>query len=149
MISQRFRLPWRANKDAMLSTSGTLSGPLPAAERGDDLWDQAYQRVIHDDPPLGEKYVKALEKSRPSSGLPKHTSKSNHDTCSTEPQYEVLRATVKTQLEAFERDHRKPSKLQEVVTVIDRMKGFVSVAASQEPHAAVAWAALSLLLPVG
>jgi hypothetical protein len=96
----------------------------------------------------GEKYVKALEKSRPSSESPKQTSKSKHDTSPAEPQYEVLRATVKTQLEAFERDHRKPSKLQDVVTVIDRMKGFVTLAASQEPHTAVAWAALSLLLPV-
>jgi hypothetical protein len=52
------------------------------------------------------------------------------------------------QLEAYERDDRKPSKLQGVVTVIDRMKEFVTLAASQEPHAAVAWAALSLLLPV-
>jgi hypothetical protein len=52
MTSQRFKLPWRAKKNAALSASSTLSGPLSAAESGDDLWYRAYQQVISEDPAL-------------------------------------------------------------------------------------------------
>jgi hypothetical protein len=168
MTSRRLKLPWRIKKN-ITPSADSVSSEFPSADKDEDLWYLAFQQVVDRDPALvrprafrydqcsygrltltfkGEKYAKALEKSRRSSDVLTRGIQSKHDTSSKKPQYEVLRATVEVQLAAFEQDHRKPSNFQDIIAVINGLKGFVTLAASQEPHAAVAWAALSLLLPV-
>ena len=64
------------------------------------------------------------------------------------PTHRDLQTMVTIKLEEYQKKHTGGSLLQQSISVVKKMEGFISIAASQEPHAAVAWAAVSLLLPV-
>ncbi|KAF2809508.1 uncharacterized protein BDZ99DRAFT_498848 [Mytilinidion resinicola] len=98
-----------------------------------DLWDEAYNlfRNDKDKKKLMDGYEKFLE-----------TPPSSQD--STQPAVEAARARLTIGKETYV----IKEKVDKIISAIIYAKDFITAAASLEPHAALAWAGVSVLLPV-
>ena len=149
----------------VLPEAAAVSKAQPAnSSEPSDLWDRAYKR-LHEDTSSAkilEEYEKILirelsgtvDSHYPNSRIDKDTSDSNPGLA----REKQMAALVSKKLESIETARWK---LQlghatfEVKAQVDRIakavlfaKDFISSAASSEPHAALAWAGVSVLLPV-
>ncbi len=118
-----------------------------------DLWDEAYQALREGDSKLAEQYEETImrvdqEDTRHARLAPVRT-----------PARQVqLSAVIKRRLDSIEEDQTsftvagrrvvRQEQLDKVVRIVMFAKDFVSSAVSAEPHAALAWAGVCVLLPV-
>ena len=128
------------------SDSKTVLDPVPPS----DLWDEAYEALRETDSKLVERYeetIVRIDQEVPHLGP-----------IGSVARQEQLSALITRRLDSIEKDKKslvvagKSFVLQEqvnrVVRIVMFAKDFVSSAVSAEPHAALAWTGVCMLLPV-
>ena len=115
-----------------------------------DLWDEAYKVLCGTDSKLVEQYEETIMRE-------------NQDHAHLAPvgslaRQEQLSAVVTRRLDSIEKDQKSfivagkrvvlQEQLNKFVRVVMFARNFVSQAVSAEPHAALAWAGVCVLLPV-
>jgi hypothetical protein len=125
--------------------------------RSKDLWNEAYSRLREEDSKLMDAYEKdLLAFGSPES--PKAGAKASFDSPGGETCEEQLEKLVKYKLDAIQKTQLKitvggedivvKDQVCKVVRTILSFKDFIGAAISAEPHAALAWAGVVIILPV-
>ena len=121
-----------------------------------DLWDEAYKNLVKREPKLVHKYGNALANTQADlkiSDKPTTNLDPGEDAIQREHSY---RAIAQDLLDRFEqdpqvsksRDDSVRKRLYTAAKVVVTAKQFISSVADQEPHAAVAWAGICMLIPL-
>ena len=115
-----------------------------------DLWDEAYEALREANSKLAEQYEESIMRI-------------DHENGHLAPvgslaRQKQLSVVITKRLEAIEKDQKSfmvagrrvilQEQLDKVVRIVMFAKDFVSSAVSAEPHAALAWAGVCVLLPV-
>ena len=122
----------------------------------EDLWDEAYGNLVRKEPRLVHKYGKALAGTRTDLKVSDNCTTNfdlGEDALQRERDY---RAITKDLLDRFEKDPQLSKsqddaaqrRLYTAAKVVVAAKEFISSVVDQEPHAAVAWAGICMLLPL-
>ncbi|KAI9645115.1 hypothetical protein NHQ30_005849 [Ciborinia camelliae] len=114
-----------------------------------ELWLKALQNLKAKEPELIEKYSKILLQDATlnvSNGSPMRL---NSDVSAQATSNEILIKLAKERLDDFTIPSNKTDdKVENVVKVVIAAKSFVGAALESEPHAALAWAGVSMFLPL-
>ena len=138
-----------AASTALVNTSNDAATPLEHASPR-DLWDEAYEGLRSTDSKLVERYEEMI--------MRENEENANLAPIGSLARQEQLSAVVTRRLDSIEKDQKsftvagKRVVLQErfnkFVRIVMFARSFVSPAVSAEPHAALAWAGICVLLPV-
>jgi hypothetical protein len=136
----------------LIESSKHPRNPLPTnpetrSSLGDqiDLWDEAYKKLKREQPQLFEQYKCCIipDGSGPSSPL-------SLDTMESEQREQYLASQIEKKLQTIQEQEWSTASdvYKKIVKSVLFAKDFVGQAVSNEPHAALAWAGVSMLLPV-
>jgi hypothetical protein len=115
-----------------------------------DLWEKAWDFLSNSEPRLVQKYEKVLQRK-----CPDVTSNAASPKSSRQHQQELASIIVRRFVEQQNNPTTVQKVSQAIQTAVDQLvsvviagKDYISSAVSAEPHAALAWAGVCLLLPV-
>jgi N-terminal domain of NWD NACHT-NTPase len=126
---------------ASISETGKLS------EDWVDLWDQAYKKLTKENSKLFKRYKRCIVALGDESALSLAV---DLDTLGSEQREKYLANQIETRLRAIREQEWSTAGdvYKKIVETVLSAKDFVGEAVSNEPHAALAWAGVSILLPV-
>jgi hypothetical protein len=112
-----------------------------------DLWDEAYKKLTREQPKLFEHYKSCVVASEDKSTLPAPV---NLDRLDSEQREQYLASQIDENLKTIQEQEWSTAGdvYRKIVEAVLFAKDFVGQAVSLEPHAALAWAGVSMLLPV-
>jgi len=112
-----------------------------------DLWDEAYKKLKREQPKLFEQYKHCIVASGDESATPPPL---NLDNLDTEHREQYLANQIEKRLQTIQEQEWSTASdvYKKIVKTVLFAKDFVGQAVSHEPHAALAWAGVSMLLPV-
>ena len=121
------------------------------------LWDEAYNRLQHEHPEELDAYAKDLLASNSQVSGNTSVQPSVHS-ARGEDRAQQLKNLVNDKLDAIQKAQLTVTirgekivvkdKVREIVHTIISFKDFIGTAVSAEPHAALAWAGVVIILPV-
>lgn len=112
-----------------------------------DLWDEAYNKLKREQPKLFEQYKRCIVASGDESAtLPPL----DLDNLESERREKYLANQIEKRLQIIQEQEWSTAGdvYKKIVKTVLFAKDFVGQAVSNEPHAALAWAGISMLLPV-
>jgi hypothetical protein len=112
-----------------------------------DLWDEAYKKLEREQPKLFERYKHCIVASGDESATPLSL---NLDNIDSEHRELYLANQIEKRLQTIQKQEWSAAGdiYKKIVKTLLFAKDFVGQAVSNEPHAALAWAGVSMLLPV-
>jgi hypothetical protein len=112
-----------------------------------DLWDEAYKKLGREQPKLFERYKRCIVASGDESATPLSL---NLDSVDSEYRERYLANQIEKRLQTIQKQEWSAAGdiYKKIVKTLLFAKDFVGQAVSNEPHAALAWAGVSMLLPV-
>jgi N-terminal domain of NWD NACHT-NTPase len=112
-----------------------------------DLWDEAYKKLKKEQPKLFEYYKHCIVASGDESATPPPF---NLDNLDSEQREQYLANQIEKRLQTIQEQEWSTAGdvYKKIVKTVLFAKDFVAQAVSHEPHAALAWAGVSMLLPV-
>ena len=133
-----------------LESSGStipVPKPNPSPIHG-DLWDEAYKKLQIDQPKLFEKYKSCVLDDDDDGADQTESVDFAHLEADGREKY--LAAQIEGKVRTIHKEEWSGAAkvYQKTVQAVLFAKGFIAQAASNEPHAALAWAGVSMLLPV-
>jgi N-terminal domain of NWD NACHT-NTPase len=113
-----------------------------------DLWDEAYKKLKSEQPELFEGYKRCVLALRDESAI---QTRFILDDLDSEQREQHLANNIEKRLQAIQEQEWSTAGdlYKKIVRTVLFAKDFVGQAVSNEPHAALAWAGVSMLLPVG
>jgi hypothetical protein len=113
-----------------------------------DLWDEAYKKLKSEQPKLFEEYKRCILAVHDESATQSPFILDNLD---SEQREQHLANEIEKRLQAIQKQewYTAGDLYKRIVKTVLFAKDFVGQAVSNEPHAALAWAGVSMLLPVG
>jgi hypothetical protein len=111
-----------------------------------DLWDEAYNKLGRDQPKLFERYKRIVA----SDGETATSPSIDLDNFDSEHREQYLANRIEKRLQKIQNQEWSTAGeiYKKIVKTVQFAKDFVGQAVSNEPHAALAWAGVSMLLPV-
>jgi hypothetical protein len=111
------------------------------------LWDEAYKKLKREQPKLFGHYKRCIVASSDESAAPPHL---NLDNVDSEQREQYLANQIEKRLQTIQEQEWSTAGdvYKKIVQMVLFAKDFVGQAVSNEPHAALAWAGVSMLLPV-
>jgi hypothetical protein len=126
-------IPIRSRDDKTSEVSGSLV---------EQLWFQAYDKIMEEDRSLVKEFEKALSRQL-------NTSSRIASEIIIEPGREVeIRQLIRTGLERTEKEARLKKGISDTLTIILKAKSMVDSATQAIPYAALAWSGVCLALEV-
>ena len=112
-----------------------------------DLWDEAYKKLGREQPKLFERYKCCIVASDNESATPLSL---NLDNVDSDHRERYLANQIEKRLHTIQKQEWSTAGdiYKKIVKTVLFAKDFVGQAVSNEPHAALAWAGVSMLLPV-
>lgn len=145
--------PAEPNHGAATITS--LSPPAPATttqsshdspSAAPTLWQEAYAALKARNPNLVSKYEQVL--TREAHANLNDTKSVPATSMQQAPTSDELDQLIKINIQKAETQSKAVEVVDKVAKVVTAVKDFIASAASNEPHAALAWAGISVTLPV-
>ncbi|RHZ49195.1 hypothetical protein CDV55_100690 [Aspergillus turcosus] len=168
--------PERESKTPVVSKAAEASGPgnpdpeKVTAAKGQDtassaaltgLWDEAYKIVEEENPELlaaYERYLLLAKEGQQESEESDEPAAQPSMTPSTRVKQEEIRELAQSKLNAVQQGHLKvivkgkeiviKDQVHRIIRTIVAAQGFIGTVLSAEPHAALAWAGVVLILPL-
>src|SRR5271155_2419733 len=138
----------QASSKGLAATETSTAGPLLSEESQEDLWDEAYNKLRAEQAKLFKAYQNYI--ANPDGFDSKDRPVIDLDAIHGRDRERYLAVKIKTKLQDI-KSKQWPAAAKaygKIVKGVVFAKDFIATAASNEPHAALAWAGVSMLLPV-
>ena len=136
-------------RSSLLPQNSLAPNPETGVLLGDqiDLWDEAYKKLESEQPKLFERYKRCIVASDDESATPLSL---NLDNVDSDHREQYLANLIEKRLQTIQKQEWSTAGdiYKKIVKTVLFAKDFVGQAVSNEPHAALAWAGVSMLLPV-
>jgi hypothetical protein len=145
--SFRSEIP-QASSKGLAATETSAAGPLLSEELQEDLWDEAYNKLKTEQAKLFKAYQNCI--TNPDSFDSKDRPAIDLNAIHGKDRERYLAVKIETKLQEI-KSKQWPAAAKaygKIVKGVVFAKDFIATAASNEPHAALAWAGVSMLLPV-
>ncbi len=112
-----------------------------------DLWDEAYTKLRSENPDLFKRYTRCIviidDNQQPEMTY-------NIDQLESDKRERYLATLIEKRVQTIQKEEWPTATMiyKETVAMVLFAKDFITQVASHEPHAALAWAGVSMLLPV-
>jgi hypothetical protein len=145
--SLRSEVP-QASSKGLAATGTSTAGPLLSEESQEDLWDEAYNKLKTEQAKLFMAYQNYI--ANPDSFDSKDRPAIDLDAIHGRDRERYLAVKIETKLQDI-KSKQWPAAAKaygKIVKGVVFATDFIATAARNEPHAALAWAGVSMLLPV-
>jgi hypothetical protein len=138
----------RASSKRLAATETSTAGPLLSEQSQEDLWDEAYNKLKTEQAKLFKAYQNCI--TNPDGSDSKDRPPIDLDAIHGRDRERYLAGKIESRLQDI-KSKQWPAAAKAYGNIVKGVvfaKDFISAAASNEPHAALAWAGVSILLPV-